>query len=109
MKITQVLKAVATAGALALLMSSTALAVTLNLGNGSEPGSIDPHKASGDWENRIVGELFEGLAAEDINAEPIPGQAESWTISDAPSTGTQSVSTQSRRVSSWKSQYVQLV
>lgn len=82
MKITQVLKAVATAGALAMLMSSTALAVTLNLGNGSEPGSIDPHKASGDWENRIVGELFEGLVAEDINAEPIPGQAESWTISD---------------------------
>jgi oligopeptide transport system substrate-binding protein len=82
MKITQVLKAVATAGALALLMSSTALAVTLNLGNGSEPGSIDPHKASGDWENRIVGELFEGLAAEDAKAEPIPGQAESWTISD---------------------------
>jgi len=82
MKITQVLKAVATAGALALFMASAAQAVTLNLGNGSEPGSIDPHKASGDWENRIVGELFEGLAAEDIHAQPIPGQAESWTISD---------------------------
>ncbi len=82
MKITQVLKAVATAGALALFMASAAQAVTLNLGNGSEPGSIDPHKASGDWENRIVGELFEGLVAEDIQAQPIPGQAESWTVSD---------------------------
>ena len=66
MKITQVLKAVATAGALALFMGSAAQAVTLNLGNGSEPGSLDPHKTSGDWENRIVGELYEGLAAEDI-------------------------------------------
>ena len=43
MKITQVLKAVTTAGALALMMSSAALAVTLNLGNGSEPGSLDPY------------------------------------------------------------------
>ena len=41
MKITQTLTAVATAGALALLMSSTASAVTLNMMNGSEPGSID--------------------------------------------------------------------
>ena len=38
MKITQVLKAVTTAGALALMMSSAALAVKLNLGNGGEPG-----------------------------------------------------------------------
>jgi oligopeptide transport system substrate-binding protein len=82
MKITQVLKAVTTAGALALMMSSAALAVTLNLGNGSEPGSLDPHKASGDWENRIIGELYEGLVAEDAQANAIAGQAESWTISD---------------------------
>jgi oligopeptide transport system substrate-binding protein len=82
MKITQVLKAVATAGALALLMSSTALAVTLNLGNGSEPGSIDPHKASGDWENRIVGDYSKGLDGRRCQCRAIPGQAESWTISD---------------------------
>lgn len=82
MKITQVLKVAAAAGALAALMSSTALAVTLNLGNGGEPGSLDPHKVAGDWENRIVGEYLEGLMAEDINADAIPGQAESWTISD---------------------------
>ncbi|MEO6014034.1 MAG: peptide ABC transporter substrate-binding protein [Devosia sp.] len=63
-------------------MVSAASAVTLNLGNGSEPGSLDPHKANGDWENRIVGEYLEGLVAEDIQANPIPGQAESWTISD---------------------------
>ncbi len=82
MKFTQVLKGAAVGTLAALLMSSAAMAVTLNLGNGSEPGSLDPHKASGDWENRIVGELYEGLLAEDQKAEPIPGQAESWTISD---------------------------
>jgi len=82
MKITQVLKAVATAGALALMMSSAALAVTLNLGNGGEPGSLDPHKVSGDWENRIVSEYLEGLVTEDAQAKAIAGQAESWTISD---------------------------
>jgi len=82
MKFTQVLKAVATAGALALFMGSAVQAVTLNLGNGGEPGSLDPHKVSGDWENRIVGEYLEGLVAEDEHADAIPGQAESWTISD---------------------------
>src|SRR5690349_10659131 len=82
MKITQVLKAVTTAGALALMMSSAALAVTLNLGNGGEPGSLDPHKVSGDWENRIVSEYLEGLVTEDPQAVAVPGQAESWTISD---------------------------
>jgi oligopeptide transport system substrate-binding protein len=82
MKFTSVFKAVATAGAMALMMVGAASAVTLNLGNGGEPGSLDPHKVSGDWENRIVGEYLEGLVAEDIKADPIPGQAESWTVSD---------------------------
>jgi oligopeptide transport system substrate-binding protein len=82
MKITQVLKAVATAGALALFMGSAAQAVTLNTMNGSEPGSIDPHKASGDWEDRIMGDYIEGLVTEDPVATPIPGQAESWEISE---------------------------
>lgn len=82
MKITQVLKVAVAAGAMALLMGSAAQAATLNMGNGGEPGSLDPHKVSGDWENRIVGEYLEGLMAEDIRADAIPGQAESWTISD---------------------------
>jgi oligopeptide transport system substrate-binding protein len=82
MKLTQTLTAVATAGLMAALMTSAASAVTLNMMNGSEPGSIDPHQASGDWENRIIGDYIEGLMAEDANAEAIPGQAESYTISD---------------------------
>jgi oligopeptide transport system substrate-binding protein len=76
-----VLKAIAVAGALAL-MSTSAYAVTLNTMNGSEPGSIDPHKASGDWENRIIGDYIEGLVAEDQLADAIPGQAESWDVSE---------------------------
>jgi len=75
-------KAVAIAGVMALLTSTAASAVTLNMMNGSEPGSLDPHKASGDWENRILGDYIEGLVAEDANADAIPGQAESWDISD---------------------------
>ena len=70
------------AGALALALAGSASAVTLNLHNGGDPTSLDPHKLSGDWENRIAGDIFEGLIAEDIGANPIPGQAESWTVSD---------------------------
>jgi len=82
MKITTALKAVSTAGALALMMSTAASAVTLQLHNGGDPGSLDPHKVSGDWENRVVGDYIEGLVTDGADAEPIPGQAESWEISD---------------------------
>ncbi|WP_375452738.1 peptide ABC transporter substrate-binding protein [uncultured Devosia sp.] len=82
MKFTRIFTATAAAGVMALAMSSAAHAVTLNMMNGSEPGSIDPQKASGDWENRIIGDYLEGLVAEDTKADAIPGQAESWDISD---------------------------
>ena len=58
-----------------------AAAATINIHNGGDPASLDPQRLSGDWENRIAGDIFEGLVQHDINAEPIPGQAESWTIS----------------------------
>jgi oligopeptide transport system substrate-binding protein len=82
MKITGALRAVAMAGVFALGTMGAAQAVTLNTMNGSEPGSIDPHQASGDWENRIIGDYIEGLMAEDAKADAIPGQAESWEISE---------------------------
>lgn len=63
-------------------VATSAFAATLNIHNGGDPSSLDPHKVSGDWENRIVGDIFEGLTTEDPKAEPIPGQAESWEISD---------------------------
>jgi oligopeptide transport system substrate-binding protein len=64
-----------------MMSMQPALAATLNIGNGPEPGSLDPHKATGGWEERIIGELFEGLLAYNAEAEAVPGQAESWTIS----------------------------
>ena len=82
MKITNVLRSLAIAGALSVAAVGSAQAVTLNMMNGAEPGTLDPHKASGDWQNRIIGDYIEGLVAEDATAEPIPGQAESWEVSD---------------------------
>ena len=77
----QYIRLILGAGLIALL-SSTAMAATINIHNGADPTSLDPHKLSGDWENRIAGDIFEGLVTEDAAAEPIPGQASEWTISD---------------------------
>lgn len=49
-------------------------------GNAAEPDTLDPHLASSSWENHIIGDLFLGLTTEDIEAKPIPGVAESWTV-----------------------------
>ncbi len=71
------------AAVLAIASAVTAGAeVVFHRGNDGEPESVDPHKVSGTWENRVVGDMFEGLVTENAKAEPIPGQAESWTISD---------------------------
>lgn len=82
MTITQVLKAAAMASVMAFGTVGAAQAVTLQMGNGGEPATLDPHKASGNWENRIIGDFIEGLLTEAANGEAIPAQAESWTISD---------------------------
>jgi oligopeptide transport system substrate-binding protein len=78
----KILLSVFTVAALALLSALTAQAVMLHVHNEGDPASLDPHKVSGDWENRIVGDIFEGLLTEDIDAKPIAGQAESWEISE---------------------------
>jgi oligopeptide transport system substrate-binding protein len=64
------------------LLAAPAVAVTLHVHNGGDPASLDPHKVSGDWENRIVGDMIEGLVTEDAHAKAIPGQAESWEVSE---------------------------
>lgn len=81
MKIAQLLRGAAVAAVIALT-PAVAQAVTLQMHNGGDPGSLDPHKVSGDWENRVVGDYIEGLVTEDPNADAIPGQAESWEISE---------------------------
>jgi len=55
---------------------------TLRVANMGEPASLDPHKVSGTWENDIVGDMYIGLTTENQKAEPIPGVAESWTVSE---------------------------
>lgn len=54
----------------------------LHAGNGTEPQDLDPHITTGIPEYHIQLALFEGLARKDPRSlEPIPGVAESWTIS----------------------------
>ena len=68
-------------GAAALVFAAPmAAGKTLHMHNGGDPQSLDPHKVSGDWENRIVGDLFEGLLTEDAQARPVAGMAERWEV-----------------------------
>jgi len=60
---------------------STADAFTINRGNGAEPDTLDPHKASGTWENNIIGDMFMGLMTDDADAQPMPGAAKTMTAS----------------------------
>ncbi|MFV0431925.1 MAG: peptide ABC transporter substrate-binding protein [Alphaproteobacteria bacterium] len=64
------------------MLSFSAFAVTLNLHNGGDVTSLDPHKVSGDWENRVVGDIFEGLMTEDVYGKPILGAAASYEMSE---------------------------
>lgn len=54
---------------------------TLHYGNGAEPLSLDPHQASGVWENRIIGEILQGLTTEDPAGNPVPAMATEWQVS----------------------------
>jgi oligopeptide transport system substrate-binding protein len=55
----------------------------LHIGNGSEPQDLDPHTTTGVPEHRAQMALFEGLVKlEGDTLDPIPGAAESWSVSD---------------------------
>jgi len=53
-----------------------------NRANGNEPDTLDPQKYELIAENNILRDLFEGLTTQDENNRVVPGQAESWTVSD---------------------------
>jgi oligopeptide transport system substrate-binding protein len=55
---------------------------SLDICNSGEPLSLDPHKASGTWENNIIGNMLVGLVTENAKAEPVPGMAERWDVSE---------------------------
>ncbi len=54
----------------------------LHRGNRSEPAALDPHKINTRYELNIVEDLFEGLTAFDAAANPVPGVAASWDVSE---------------------------
>src|SRR5690606_18265011 len=53
----------------------------LNVANPGSPASLDPHRITGVWENRIVGDMLTGLTTEGPDGSVQPGAAESWTVS----------------------------
>jgi len=63
------------------LTLSTADDKTLNRGNGAEPDTLDPHKAQGQWEYNIIGDMFIGLMTEDAAGNAVPGACESYGVS----------------------------
>ena len=50
--------------------------------NSAEPASLDPHKVEGIPGGHISRDLFEGLVNQDADGNIVPGQAESWLVSD---------------------------
>jgi oligopeptide transport system substrate-binding protein len=50
--------------------------------NGAEPETLDPALITGQPEGRIASALFEGLTAYDASANPKPGVAERWEVSN---------------------------
>lgn len=50
-------------------------------GNAGEPKSLDPHRATGTWENNIIGDLMVGLYTEAADGTPILGAADDVKVS----------------------------
>jgi len=74
-----------------LLLSTTALLfsaglasaeVVLNRGNDTDPATLDHHRTSTVAEGRVLGDLYEGLTAQNAKGEAVAGAAESWTVSE---------------------------
>ena len=53
----------------------------LHIGNIGEPFTLDPHQATGTWENRIISDMFIGLTTSDAAGAVIPGMASEWSTS----------------------------
>lgn len=55
--------------------------VCLTIGNTNEPATLDPHKSTGTWEDRIQSDMFIGLTQSAADGSTIPGMAERWETS----------------------------
>ncbi|MEG9884667.1 MAG: peptide ABC transporter substrate-binding protein [Hyphomicrobiales bacterium] len=75
-------KVVAITTVLGIAMPSAASAgMVYHRGNGGDPGTLDPHKASTGIEINILRDLYEGLVTYDAAGHIYPGVAESWKVS----------------------------
>ncbi len=74
-------KTIAVGAALTMGFSAAMAEKILHRGNGAEPATLDPHFASGVWENNIIGDMMMGLTTYNAKGKVIPGLAKSWTIS----------------------------
>jgi oligopeptide transport system substrate-binding protein len=54
----------------------------LRRGNGAEPETLDPHRATGMPEAMIFYDLYEGLLSRDADGVPQPAIAESWQTAE---------------------------
>jgi ABC-type oligopeptide transport system substrate-binding subunit len=74
-----------TLAALAALTLATGAAAaaetTLHRGLVDAPETLDPQRAATASETEVLRDLFEGLVAIDAKGAPVPGAAESWTVS----------------------------
>jgi len=59
--------------------TSTAV-VELRRGLGAEPETLDPHLAADNAALAVVGDLYEGLAAESADGAIVPAAADHWTV-----------------------------
>lgn len=65
-----------------MLLAASTAAQVLQIGNGGEPLTLDPHRYNLSLEEKILANLFEGLTAHDAEGRVVPGAAESWEVSD---------------------------
>jgi len=67
---------------LAAVITPGVQAAQLNRGTASEPGTLDPHTATGNSAAPVLYDMNVGLTAFDENGRVTAGAAESWVISD---------------------------
>ena len=71
------------AGSMTMLSTSQAQAEKiLRIGNDGEPQSMDPHFISTVQTSRISDDMSLGLLTYGPDGQPVPGAAESWTVSE---------------------------
>lgn len=68
----------------------------LRRGISANPDTLDPHKSSAQWENIIIGDMFEGLFITSADGKPVLGVAESYELDE-----TQTVWTFKLRETEW--------